>query len=234
MDFLHENAKIGNLVAKVPEYANLFETLGLDYCCQGNKTLLELCNEKNLDVVEILQRLKQISTTDSSVDWDAMSIEEIVKYIVDKYHVYARQEIPRINQLLDKLNTKHGKRYAYIAELQTVFEKMKDDLLEHMEEEETVVFPLIIRLSIDEKCTPGEINNHFGSLEEDHLETGAALEKIKRLTNDYTPPSDACMTHIVMLDSLKRLERNLHEHIHKENHILFPRSTKMNRQDVNT
>ena len=98
MDFLHENAKIGNLVAKVPEYANLFETLGLDYCCQGNKTLLELCNEKNLDVVEILQRLKQISTTDSSVDWDAMSIEEIVKYIVDKYHVYARQEIPRINQ----------------------------------------------------------------------------------------------------------------------------------------
>lgn len=229
MDFLHENASIGSLVAKVPEYATLFEKLGLDYCCKGNAQLKEICNEKKLDVAKVLQELKQISTSDPIIDWDQLSLEEIVEHIVNTHHAHSRQELPRISQLLNKLNTKHGKRYPYLAELQNVFEKMKDDLLEHMDEEETVVFPLLIQLK--EKYPQGELNNHLGSLDEDHLETGAALEKIRELTNGHTSPPGACMTHIVMLDSLKRLEKNLHEHIHKENHILFPRAAAMSRQE---
>lgn len=222
MDFLHENASIGSLVAKTPEYASIFEKLGLDYCCKGNRTLKEACDEKKLNVIDVLETLKHLQSSDSAVNWDRMSIKEIVEHIVSTYHTYAKQELQRISQLLEKLNTKHGQRYPYISELQNVFANMKDSLLDHMKEEEQIVFPLMVNLTTNKESCQGELKKHLESLDNDHLETGKALERIKELTHDYTPPADACMTHIVMLNSLAHLERNLHEHIHKENQILFP------------
>ncbi len=227
MDFLNENTSIGSLVEKTPESAKIFEKLGLDYCCKGNRTLKEACDEKKLNVVEVLEMLKQLSTSDVPMNWDRMTLKEIVIHIVDTYHTPSKQELQRINQLIEKLKTKHGQRYPYISDLQNVFEQMKNSLLKHMEEEEQIVFPLVINLEINKESQHEELKKYLGSLDNDHLETGEALERIKNLTNGYIPPSDACMTHIVMLNSLERLERNLHEHIHKENQILFPRAKAM-------
>jgi regulator of cell morphogenesis and NO signaling len=148
-------------------------------------------------------------------------------HIVDTYHIPSKQELQRINQLIAKLKTKHGQRYLYISDLQNVFEQMKNCLLKHMEEEEQIVFPLVINLEDNNGSQHEKLKKYLGSLDNDHLETGKALERIKNLTNGYIPPSDACMTHIVMLNSLERLERNLHEHIHKENQILFLRAKAM-------
>lgn len=218
MNVLKENATIGSLVAKSPEYASVFEKLGIDYCCKGHKQLKEVCEEKNLDIHEVIDRLKQIQTSTATRDWDQMSTSEIATHIIDTYHTHLRDELPRISYLINKVHTKHGHRYPYIAQLQTVFEEMKDSLLEHIDEEEKTVFPLIIK-----QASGQELSQCLSTLDEDHLQTGQALEKIQALTNGYTPPEDACMTHMVMVNSLKLLELNLHEHIHMENHILFPR-----------
>ncbi len=227
MDFLNENSSIGNLIAKAPEYVKIFEKLGLDYCCKGNRTLKEACDEKKLDVVEVLETLKQLSLSDASVNWDQMTLKEIVSHVVDTYHTSAKQELQIISQLIEKLKTKHGQRYPYISDLKSIFEQMKSSLLKHMEEEEQVVFPLVISLEINKGSQHEELKKYLSSLDDDHLETGEALDRIKNLTNGYVPPSDACMTHIVFLNSLEHLERNLHEHIHKENQILFPRVKAM-------
>ena len=227
MNFLHENASIGSLVAKNPEYASVFEKFGLDYCCKGNRTLKELCDDKKLNFIDVLEALKNLQSPNIAVNWDRMSIKEIVEHIVSTYHTYANQELPRIGQLLEKLNTKHGHKYPYVSELQNVFANMKDSLLDHMKEEEQIVFPLMINLAINKGSCQEDLKKHLYSLNNDHLETGEALERIKKLAHDYTPPADACMTHTVILNSLERLERNLHEHIHVENHILFPRAKAM-------
>lgn len=227
MNFLNENAKIGSLVEKKPEYANVFEKFGLDYCCKGDRTLKEACDEKKLNINEVLDHLKQIQTSDGGINWSQMSMKEMIESIIDKYHLYLRQELPRISQLLKKIKIKHGQRYAYISDLQNIFENMKGSLLKHIDEEEQLVFPLVMNLEVNKDSHKEEIKKYLSSLDEDHLEAGEALEKMKELTNGYTPPSDACMSHIVMLNSLERLERNLHEHIHKENQILFPRVKAM-------
>lgn len=227
MDFLNENTSIGSLVTKTPEYAKVFEKFGLDYCCKGNRTLKEACDEKKLNVAEVLETLKQLSPSSASIDWDQMKTKELVKYIVDTYHVFTKQELQRISQLIEKLKAKHGERYPYLLDLENIFKQMKTSLLEHIEEEEQVIFPLLVNLEINKHSSHEEIKQYLTSLDKDHLETGEALERIKKLTHDYTPPSDACMTHIVMLSSLERLEQNLHEHIHKENQILFPRAEVM-------
>ena len=111
MNFLHENASIGSLVAKNPEYASVFEKFGLDYCCKGNRTLKELCDDKKLNFIDVLEALKNLQSPNIAVNWDRMSIKEIVKHIVSTYHTYANQELPRIGQLLEKLNTKHLKTF---------------------------------------------------------------------------------------------------------------------------
>lgn len=227
MDFLNENTSIGSLVSKAPESAKIFEKLGLDYCCKGNKILKEACDEKKLNVVEVLGMLKELSRPNVPMNWDRMTLKEIVMHIANTYHTPTKQELQRINQLIEKIKNKHGKRYPYISDLHNVFEQMKTSLLKHMEEEEQIVFPLVISLEDNKEVHHEELKKYLSFLDNDHLETGEALERIKNLTNGYIPPSAACMTHIVMLNSLERLERNLHEHIHKENQILFPRAKAM-------
>lgn len=222
MESLNENATVGSLVANKPEYASLFEKLGIDYCCKGNKTLKEVCEDKKLSIFEVMQKLKQMPATKKAINWNEMSSQEIIEHIVATHHIYTRHELARLSQLIKKLNIKHGERYPYIAELRNIFEELKDSLLSHMDEEEQVVFPLIASLGRGE-AAQGEAKVDLTSLDKDHLETGDAFEKIKKLTDGYTPPEGACMTHIVVLDSLERLEQNLHEHIHKEAQILFPR-----------
>lgn len=226
MDFLHQDETVGSLVAKTPEYAAVFEKLGIDYCCKGYKTLKEICDEKKLNLSEVLATVKKTSTFSAPLNWDQMSLQEIINHIVDTYHTYAKEELPRISELLKKLYIKHSERYLYVAELQEVFETMKSELLKHMQEEESVVFPFILQLANTENYNQELAKNYLNSLNDDHLETGKALEKIRNLTNQYVPPSDACTTHKVIFNSLEHLEKNLHEHIHKENQILFPRVAK--------
>lgn len=223
MDFLSENTSIGKLVAKIPEYANVFEKLELDYCCKGNRTLKEACEEKKLNAVEVLETLKQLSTPNVSMNWDCMTLKQIILYIIDTYHTPLKQELHKITQLIEKLKNKHERLYSYISDLQNVFEQMKNSLLEHMQEEEQIVFPIMINIEINKKSQYEKLKKYLNHLDNDHLQTGEDLERIKNLTDHYIPSSDACMTHIIILNSLKRLERNLHEHIHKENQILFPR-----------
>ncbi len=181
MDFLHENASIRSLVAKAPEYASIFEKLGLDYCCKGNKTIKEACDEKKLNIIEVLRTLKNLQASNTSVNWDQMPIKEIVEHILSTYHVYAKQELQRISQLLKKLNAKHGQKYPYIPELQNVFANMKDSLLNHMNEEEQIVFPLILNLTINKRPCQEVINKYQDSLSDNHLKTGAAFEKINKI-----------------------------------------------------
>lgn len=227
MNFLNENASVGSLVKDSPEYARVFEKLGLDYCCKGKSTLKEACDAERLDVDEVIEALRLVPAFNALFDWDQMTIEEVADYIVETYHNYLRQELPRITQLVEKVNMKHGQRHPYIADLKNAFEKMRNSLFAHMEEEERVVFPLMIALTISKESHQEEVKKHLDSLDKDHLEIKEGLERIKELTNGYNPPINACITHIVMLNSLKQLDQNLHEHIHKENQILFPRAKAM-------
>ena len=229
MDFLNENMMVGSLVATTPAYANFFEKIGIDYCCKGKKTLKELCNEKNLDPADVLDQLRKISTTSSTIDFDKLSLNDLIAHIIKKHHDYLREELPRLSGLIYKVATKHSALHPELLELRDTFEEFKVDLLNHIEKEETIIFPAIEQFITNKKISTlskSDLENYLNDLDSEHAEAGAALEKMNRLTNRYTPPTDACTTYHVMLNSLSFLEKNMHEHVHKENHILFPRALK--------
>jgi regulator of cell morphogenesis and NO signaling len=155
---------------------------------------------------------------------NTLSLNDLTDHIVKKHHDYLREELPRLSHLINKVASRHGGHHPELVELERTFEKFKSETLDHIEREEATVFPALNKK--DSTLSKADIENYLNALDSEHIEAGEALEKMNQLTNGYTPPAGACTTYHVMLNSLALLEKNMHEHVHKENHILFPHALK--------
>jgi|DewCreStandDraft_4_1066084.scaffolds.fasta_scaffold43304_3 regulator of cell morphogenesis and NO signaling len=220
---------VGALVAERPSRARAFEDLGIDYCCGGKKPLTEACAEHGLDLDAVITRLREAEATagPSEVDWTQQSLTALADHIEDTHHAYLREELPRLTSLTQKVASRHGERRPEYVEVADVFGALRAELESHMMKEEMILFPICRQL--DEAEGPaafhcGSVRNPIRVMEIEHDHAAAALQRMRQLTAGFTPPDDACTTLRVMLDSLAVLEKDLHEHIHKENNILFPRA----------
>ena len=221
---------LGDLVTDDTRRAQIFEQLGIDYCCGGDRSLAEACRERELHPETVLQMLQAIpearSTAAGEEDPSNMSLTELIDHIESTHHVYLREELPRIENLLETVAQIHGDQAPYVRQVREVFDDLKPELLYHLEQEEDVVFP-IIRALEREGALPenARSNDHLIGLREDeHDEAGAALAEIRELTDDFTTPDWACNTFEMAIDSLAQLEADTHQHVHKENNILFRRA----------
>jgi regulator of cell morphogenesis and NO signaling len=216
------------------EFIPVLEKYGLDFCCRGKKTLSEACSEKNLASDMIVKELKNSVQNDKrSMPFTEMSAEELISYITIHHHFYVKNSVSTIFSHIEKIATKHGDRYPHMKEVSQLFIEVVEDLIPHMEKEEKILFPRIKQLA--ETVRGGEINGDDTMLidipiqvmEAEHDHAGQLLYKIRELTNNYTPPEDACTTHRVCLHELSSFEQDLHQHVHLENNILFPMARKM-------
>lgn len=217
---------VGELVRAKPARSRIFENLGIDYCCGGKKPLAEVCRAKGLDpatVVAMLAALDGASET-SLANPDAMGLAELCDHIERAHHDYLREELPRLDFMTRKVAAVHGDHEARLHEVRRVFESFNAAMTAHTDEEEAVVFPKIRQLDAmngDKAASVAELKAVFAKLESEHDSAGAALERFKELTDGYTPPDWACNTFRAMYDALAKLERNMHQHVHKENNVLF-------------
>lgn len=217
--------RIGDIVANHPQAARLFERLGIDYCCAGKRTLAEACERKGFDTANVTSQLTAClsEADDNSAHWIDRSMTDIADHIEQTHHAYLKTELPRLAAIIDKVLNAHGDRHPELAELSRVFTGFAAEMTDHMRKEEQVLFPAARRLdkatALDgfEWLVPGPIH----CLMHEHEEAGQALARMRQLTGGYLPPANACATFRVMLDSLARLEADTHQHVHKENNILF-------------
>lgn len=224
------DATVGQCVADHPNTSRVFEALRIDYCCGGGKPLGQACAERQLDPQDVLEKLAQAVDEPNSApsrDWTAASLAELCDHIEQTHHEYLKHELPRLQQLIVKLVQAHGRNHPELAEVQRAFADLQGELAPHMFKEEHILFPAIRHLEQSE--TPpsfpfGAIANPIRMMELEHDHAGDALARMRSATADYAVPPDACNTYRAMLDGIARLERDMHEHVHKENHILFPRA----------
>ncbi len=217
---------VGELVRVKPARARIFENLGIDYCCGGKKPLAEVCRAKGLDSATVVAMLAALDgePETSSANPDTMGLAELCDHIERAHHDYLREELPRLDFMTRKVAVVHGDHEARLHEVRRVFESFNAAMTAHTEEEESVVFPKIRQLELgngNKAATLAELKATFAKLESEHDSAGAALEHFKQLTDDYTPPDWACNTFRAMYDTLAKLERNMHQHVHKENNVLF-------------
>jgi regulator of cell morphogenesis and NO signaling len=212
--------------------AAVFERYNLDFCCKGNKVLSTACEEKGVNESEVLSELSKIeSYQNSSINYEEWGLDFLIDYIVNTHHNYVRKMIPVISEHVNKVASVHGQNHPELSEIARHYSTVYKDLKQHMMKEEEILFPHIKYL-VKSKGTGSKIESpYFGSvrnpikmMEAEHVNAGDELFEIRRLSNNYTIPADACNTFRITFLELKEFEEDLHRHVHLENSILFPKS----------
>jgi regulator of cell morphogenesis and NO signaling len=213
------NKPVSQIVNDNFSTAQVFEKYGLDFCCRGKNTLQRACEEKGIVPNEILSELSLHYKTDHDeknfTDWSSSAL---VSYIVENHHRYVKENAPSIQGYLNKVVTKHGDHFPFMKEVAEIFERMTTELNIHMEYEEQHLFPMIA--SNGDRSV---ISNDIHQMEKEHEAAGDALERIRTLTSNYNAPEQSCVTFKLVLKLLNDFEKNLHQHVHLENNVLFPR-----------
>ncbi len=220
---------VGDIVARQPLLARVFERVGIDYCCGGKKTLAAACAAKNLDPATfavLLEAAAQLAGSGPAVDAAAMSLTALADHIEQSHHAYLKDELPQLVAQAEHVATKHAGRDARLADVAATTRELAEEMFSHMAKEERILFPLVRALERGEAGAGhgGSIANPIRQMESEHDSAGGAVARLRLLTDGFTPDTNACNTHRALLAGLARLETDLHEHVHKENNVLFPRA----------
>lgn len=229
---------IGDIVAADFRTAAIFKKYGIDFCCKGGRTIEEACSPKSLDKDQIYSDIENLPKTDgNSIDFNSWPLDLLADYVEKKHHRYVEEKTPVLQQFLDKLCKVHGGAHPELFEIRDLFFASAQDLAAHMKKEELILFPFVKNM-VKEKISNEAIQQpHFGTVENpvnmmkhEHTVEGERLRKIADLTNEYTPPADACNTYKVTFAMLQDFENDLHKHIHLENNILFPKAIQLEKE----
>jgi regulator of cell morphogenesis and NO signaling len=227
---------VGQLVAERPARSRVFEALHIDYCCGGKLPLTEACAKRGLDartVVGLLEEADRKSENNGAANVAAMSLAELADHVMTKHHDFLREELPRLDAITEKVFRVHGSHEPRLKDVREAFVALQDEMLSHMAKEEHVLFPMIRKMEQTGKpqsCCGGTLAKPIQQMEAEHAESGDALETMRRATDGYVPPAWACNTYRAMLDGLAQLERDMHQHVHKENNVLFPKALALEAQ----
>jgi regulator of cell morphogenesis and NO signaling len=229
---------VGEIAAKDIRKAEVFRKYGIDFCCGGKKPLKQVCEEKGLEFAAVQNALEQVSReARPSENYDRWKPDFLSDYIFNKHHQYYYSEAPVIGELLTKVVGHHGEKYPELNQVYQLFVTLTQELNAHFAKEEKVLFPFIKAL-VAAKQT-GNVQNlrdqfsvagPIQMMESDHEAAGEILQQISDITNEYTAPQGACNSFQFLYRKLKELEDDLHQHIHLENNILFPKALALEKE----
>jgi regulator of cell morphogenesis and NO signaling len=224
---------VREIALEQPSSIRVFEHYGIDYCCGGRKPLAEACEAGNLEVDAVIAALDAAAKSPAprTENWLQTSLESLSGHIIATHHAYVKRELPRLAELALKVVVRHGGNHAELKVIQKSLAQLDEELIQHLAKEEAILFPYIVKL--ERAIALGEAKLHacFGTvaspiamMNQEHDAAGALLADIRGLSHNYVTPEDACPTYHALYDGLKEFELDLHQHIHLENNILFPRA----------
>lgn len=234
-----EHPTVGEFVAEDFRTAAVFSKYGIDFCCKGNRTIEEACEKKGVDPEEVRNEVNAVlnSKTSGEIDFKSWPVDLLVDYIEKTHHRYVEEKSEVLLFYLDKLCKVHGQRHPELFEIATHFKISAGELAQHMKKEELILFPFVKKMfnALKENTSIqqphfGTVNNPITMMMDEHENEGERFRIIDSLTNNYTPPADACETYKVTFAMLREFEQDLHKHIHLENNIVFPKAIGMEKK----
>ncbi len=230
---------IGEIVAENYRTAQIFKNHKIDFCCKGNRSIREVAEKDKIDADILLREIESVQqqTNDDTIDFKSWPLDLLADYIEKKHHRYVEAQIPVLNQYLDKLCRVHGDRHPELFEIREHFNTCAGELAMHMKKEELIVFPAVRKMvqaaQTGNPLAPphfGTIQNPIRTMKQEHENEGDRFRLIDTLSDNYTPPADACNTYRVTYSLLLEFAEDLHMHIPLENNILFPKSEELEKQ----
>ena len=223
---------LSEIVTEQFQTASVFEKYNLDYCCKGKRSLQQACEDENVPINEIVEDIQNIySQKINALNFNSFKLYQLSEYIIHTHHCYIKKEIPLILSYLEKVCTKHGNRHNELYKISELFVDLSNELMHHMHNEETILFPRIKQLEQD-GFEPNAFDIKYYQylqlpiidMEDDDEDADIIIAEIRKLTNNYTPPADSCTTFKILYASLQAFETDLHQYVHLENNILFPKA----------
>lgn len=227
---------VREIALQQPTSIRVFEHFGIDYCCGGRKPLAEACAANHLVVDAVIAALEAAAKgpAPTEEDWQQASLERLVGHIVGKHHAYVKSELPRLAVLAQKVVNRHGDTRTELPVIQAKLAALDAELSAHLMKEEMILFPYVVKLeraTLDGTVRPqgcfASVASPIEMMTAEHDAAGGLLAEKRKLSRDFTPPEGACPTYCALYAGLKEFERDLHQHIHLENNILFPRAIHM-------
>lgn len=228
---------VREIALEMPVTTRVFEEFKIDYCCGGRKMFLEACHSAGANPEKVLQKIENIIDADepTELEWlKTTTLKGLINYICEKHHAFTRAEIANLLPLMAKVADRHGEIHSELYELELVFRELCDDLSPHLLKEERVLFPYIEELekadagigSVSLSCF-GTVRNPVRAMMMEHDTAGDLLRKMRELSMEYKLPEGACPSFTALYNRLEAFEKDLHQHIHLENNLLFPRAVEL-------
>ncbi len=223
---------VRDITVEFPITIPVFERLAIDYCCGGQHTLAEACAKRNLQLAPVLEELEhqqEQNTSPPENHWRKAPLKELSEYIVQKHHAYTRDQLKLIDGLMAKVEQRHGVEHPEVFQVSKALAVLNSELTHHFGCEETTLFPYLAALGAERKpelpaMAKNSMERPITRMMMDHDQAGDELRTLRKLTSNYTTPPAACATWRALYRALEDLELDLHQHIHLENNILFPRA----------
>lgn len=220
-------SQVSDIVTSIPQTADLFRSLRIDFCCGGQVPLEEAAKQRNLEPAAVLEKVQSMENKFADYQESrpaSLKESELIEYIQHKHHAFLRDELPALTPYVTKLARVHGEHHPELLRVQELFSDLKNELLDHTKDEDEHVFPLILKFIAEPNHqAAAELKPHVSELEDEHTHAGRLLQELREVTADFELPSDACGTYRLVYQRLAMLEKDTFEHIHLENNILFER-----------
>lgn len=241
---LDRDAFVTDLVKQDYRTALVFRKYGIEFCCTGRFPLSFVCDNLGLDLEQVLSELHSATRprqTVASLPFEEWDIDFLTDYILNVHHRYLRDRLPAIAEQLEKFVVEHQRKYPELVELKERFHALNAQMLPHLQQEEDVLFPYVRQIAhayADDEPYAGLLVRTLRKpveaiMHQEHDTVMQTLARMRALTNNYTAPDAACISHRVTFSLLKELDNDLTQHLYLENKILFPRAIEMERQLLN-
>ena len=229
---------VRDIALEQPQATRVFEKLKIDYCCGGDKTVGEACASAGVEIASLERMLDESRQSDFevnvSIDFQNLTLRELINHIIDKHHVYTKDEMLRLEPLMSKVISVHGGNHSELNEMGALFQQVCADLKPHMFKEEQILFPYVLEMErsvLENSPAPfapfGSVKNPVRMMMLEHDTVGDLLRELRALSSNYVVPADSCISYQTLYQAMETFEQDLHQHIHLENNILFPRAVEL-------
>lgn len=226
---------VSDIVTERFSTARVFKQYGIDFCCHGHVTLEEACAAAHVELETVISALhEEAAHTGGDIPFATWPIDLLIDYVLKIHHRGIRRNGPNLLALIEKVRERHGAAHPELDELYKLISVSLEDLEQHLQKEENVLFPYLLELFEASERKAGIAPMHCGTIANPirvmHMEHEAEGERyfhIKEITCNFEAPADGCNTYRLMMDELKNFVNALFEHIHIENNILFPKSLEL-------
>lgn len=233
-----EENTVAEVVVSNIKTAHIFKKHGIDFCCGGGVTLEKACLKNDVDYNLLKAEIEALDSEGGrSYNYNSWDLDFLIDHIINVHHTYVEENIPLLLQYANKVAKVHGHHYTELIQINKLVTDVANELLDHMQKEELILFPYVKQQVEAQKkgveiAAPhfGTVNNPINVMEQEHEIAGDIFKEIARLTNNYTPPEGACNTFRALYSKLEEFEQDLHQHVHLENNILFPKAIELEKK----